>query len=298
LDKSTVLQLCQATVMHQRLRPFKHPFVYRLFCLRLRIDDAQALATQSNWLFGVNRRRLVSFMNADHGARDGQDLMPWLKETLARVNVSLPGGAVWLQCFPRMLGYVFNPVSFWFLHDEQGGLRVILAEVNNTFGQHHHYVLTHHVPSTAEVSGPADIIQSGDELFCQKVFHVSPFCPVRGHYRFRYDAIDEQAARPAAARITPSAPVASPVTRIRMAIDYFDDSSLAEPLIQTAITAHAQPFRSRALLGWLLRMPWMTFAVMVRIHWHAFKLWLRRAPFHRLPDLPTHDVTTNQRLPE
>lgn len=260
-----VLRLARAHVMHKRFRPFVHPFVYRLFCLQARVDAPQALARHNSWLFGVNRRRPVSLMNADHGDRDGGDLMQWLKETTARVGVTVPDGAVWLQCFPRLFGYVFNPVSFWYVYDKTDALRVMVAEVNNTFGQHHHYVLTH---------PDGQPIESGASLTCQKVFHVSPFCPVTGHYQFDYV-------------------VNRKVTR--MVIDYYDDSALAEPLIHTAIAAEPRPFSTGALLAALLRMPLMTVGVMVRIHWHALKLWRRGAKFHRLPDLPTDDVTTNQR---
>jgi len=268
-DSAHVMQFCSARVWHKRLRPFKHPLNYDVFCLRLRIDASQALQHQTNWLFGFNRRRPVSFMNADHGYRDGGDLNVWLADTLAAADVAHPGGAVWLQTFPRLLGYVFNPVSFWYLHDKAGAVRVMVAEVNNTFGQHHHYVLT-----TADGSA----IQSGQALTCRKVFHVSPFCPVTGHYRFErvLTSRDGQAAVD------------------RMTIDYFDDESLDEPIIRTGIAVEPEPFSTSRLWRAVLRMPLMTFGVMLRIHWHAFKLWRGGATFHRLPDLPTETVTSNQ----
>jgi|AntAceMinimDraft_11_1070367.scaffolds.fasta_scaffold32778_2 hypothetical protein len=263
--ETSVLRLARAHVMHKRFRPFAHPFVYRLFCLQARIDRPQALQQHNSWLFGVNRSRPVSLMNADHGYRDGGDLMRWLEDTVNAVGVSRPAGAVWLQCFPRLLGYVFNPVSFWYLYDEQGQLRVIVAEVNNTFGQHHHYVLSN------EDGG---VIESGALLTCQKVFHVSPFCSVVGSYRFEYL-------------------VNRKVTR--MTIDYFDDESQPDPLIHTAIAAEPERFTTANLLSAIIRMPWMTYGVIARIHWHALKLWRRGAKFHRLPALPSHEVTSNQR---
>jgi hypothetical protein len=260
-----VLRLARAHVMHKRFRPFVHPFVYRLFCLQARIDKPEDLLRHNSWLFGFNRSRPVSLMNADHGYRDSGDLMDWLKATTNHAGVAMPGGAVWLQCFPRLLGYVFNPVSFWYLYDKTDALCVIVAEVNNTFGQHHHYVLT-------DPNGRA--IETGASLICEKVFHVSPFCPVTGRYQFDYV-------------------VNKKVTR--MSIDYYDDDALSEPLIHTAIATETYLFSTSALLAALLRMPLMTFGVMVRIHWHALKLWRRGAKFHRLPDLPTEEVTTNQR---
>ena len=117
-------------------------------------------------------------------------------------------------------------------------------------------------------------IESGASLTCEKVFHVSPFCPVTGHYQFEY-VVNQKMTR--------------------MSIDYFDDETLSEPLIHSAIATETQPFSTSALLAAVLRMPLMTFGVMVRIHWHALKLWRRGAKFHRLPELPTEEVTTNQR---
>ena len=265
----SVLQLCPSKVWHVRLRPFKHPLNYDVFSLRLRMDKAEELAKQTNWLFGFNRRRAVSFMNADHGYRDGGDLSVWLSDMLAAVGVAHPGGAVWLQTFPRMLGYVFNPVSFWYLHDEKDELKVIVAEVNNTFGQHHQYVLT---------APDGGSIQSGQVLTCQKVFHVSPFCPVTGHYRFERVVNHRRDG----------------VTVDRMTIDYFDDDTNNEPIIRTGIAVEPQPFTTAGLLKAFMRMPLMTFGVMVRIHWHALKLWRGGAKFHKLPDLPNQTVTSNQ----
>jgi len=267
MNSDAPIQLCWAHITHKRTRPFKHPFFYTLFCLRVRMDAPQALSPYRSWFFGINERRPVSLMNADHGYRDGSDLMVWLRQTLTAADVDWPGGAVWLQCFPRMFGYVFNPVSLWYLHDQSKNLRVLVAEVNNTFGQRHHYVLT---------QPDRGVIGHGAILICQKVFHVSPFCPVKGHYRFEY---------------TTSARAQ------RVAIDYFDDPAEVEPLIHTAIAAEPTLFTTARLLRAVMRMPLMTFRVMVRIHWHAFKLWRQGAKFHRLPKLPDQEVTTNQSKP-
>lgn len=267
--------------MHARLRPFVHRFVYRVFCLRLRIDRPAELARHTSWLFGFECARPVSFRSSDHGARDGSDLMQWLTRTLEASDVRFEVGAVWLQCFPRVLGYVFNPVSFWLVHDRQGVLRALLAEVNNTFGQRHQYVLT------APDQGP---LEPQVKLGCQKVFHVSPFCDVQGHYQF---ALDERARQP------------------RLAIDYFDhaqeaqgeqthlgEQKDAQPLLRTAIVVQPQPLRTRVLLGAFLTMPMMTFGVMLRIHVQAFKLWRRGATFRSVPALPADEVTHNFTAPK
>ena len=265
MSTEDLIELCDGRVWHQRLRPFKHPLNYSVFCLRLRMDRSDDLARRTNWLFGFNKRRPISFMNQDHGHRDGADLRVWLDEVLREAAVPNPGAAVWLQTFPRVLGYVFNPVSFWYLYDHHGELQVIVAEVNNTFGQHHQYVLT-------ALNGRG--IDSQTTLSCQKVFHVSPFCPVKGHYQFQ--------------RVVSA-------HGDRMSIDYYDDSSLPEPLLKTGISVRPEPFTTAALFKRFLRMPFMTIAVMARIHWHALKLWRAGAVFYKLPELPAQEVTSNHK---
>ena len=161
-------------VMHHRLRPAEHRFVYPVFFMRVPLSDPHSLAGP---LFGVNRPKLFSFMFRDHGARDGSAPIDWIRALLEREGLDAADGEVWLQAFPRVLGYVFNPVSFWFCHDRAGALRAILCEVNNTFGETHHYLL-------AEPGGGP--IPANAELAARKVFHVSPFCAIEGGYRFRF----------------------------------------------------------------------------------------------------------------
>jgi DUF1365 family protein len=257
------IELCLGRVMHARLRPFIHRFVYRVFCLRLRIDQPVALAHANSWLFGVERARPVSFWSNDHGARDGSELMQWLNTQLKQSGLEFDLGAVWLQCFPRIFGYVFNPVSFWFIHDRQGNLRVLLAEVNNTFGQRHLYLLT------SENLAPID---QNTILHCEKVFHVSPFCAVQGSYAFKLNARG---------------------TLKRMAIDYYDAPEQRTPLLRTALVIEPRAFSNFSLLKALVGMPMMTFGVMVRIYWQAFKLWRQGAVYHPVPALPAQDLTTN-----
>ena len=264
--RDALIELCQGRVMHARLRPFVHRFVYRVFCLRLRVDQIPVLSVFNSWLFGIDKKRIVSFQSRDHGARDGSDLMAWLSGMLQKSGISMETGAVWLQCFPRMFGYVFNPVSFWHVHDKQGALRVLLAEVNNTFGQRHQYVL----------SAPGlGVIEENTLLECHKVFHVSPFCDVEGLYRFKSSRHGAQD---------------------RMAIDYFDQTEETQPLLKTAIVVQAQAFSTRALLLSLLSMPMMTVGVMVRIHLQAFKLWRQGAIYHPVPAMPKDEVTHNTKV--
>lgn len=258
-----VIELCSGRVMHARLRPFIHRFVYRVFCIRLRIDRLSEATRFNSWLFGIEKRRLVSFFSRDHGARDGSELQSWLASVLTQAQIEFKTGAVWLQCFPRVFGYVFNPVSFWFVHDRDAVLRVLVAEVNNTFGQRHQYVLV--APELAEITDET-------ELTCAKIFHVSPFCAVSGGYRFR---------------------VANLGGLHRMAIDYHDPIDVAAPLLRTAIVTNRKSFSTATLLRYLLTMPMMTFGVMLRIHVQAFQLWRKGGRYHPVPPLPESEVTTS-----
>jgi len=130
-----------AEVVHRRLRPRENAFRYRVAYLCLGLEDLDGAA--GRWL-KVDRPGLISFRRADHGARDGGDLAPWLKQLLAGHGLAdACDGEPMLMTMPRMLGYVFNPVSFWFCRDRSGALRAVLCEVCNTFGERHCYLVHH-----------------------------------------------------------------------------------------------------------------------------------------------------------
>ena len=164
---------------------------------------------------------------------------------MPRQRGALADGEIVLQTFPRVLGFVFNPVSFWYCHDGHGQLIAILAEVNNTFGGTHSYLLDRRGAPLAD----------GEELRAEKCFHVSPFNNIEGGYRFRFK-------------------LARAIQQAR--IDYDDAEG---ELLLTAISGKPQPWSARALLSALLRMPVLTLGVVARIHWQALKLWLKGVPF-------------------
>jgi DUF1365 family protein len=164
-------------------------------------------------------------------------------------------GEIWLQTYPRVLGIAFKPVSFWYCHRRDGSLRAILVEVNNTFGERHCYLLTD------------DALHFGQELQARKVFHVSPFCRTEGRYRFRFMRTAE---------------------RIVARVEHDDD---AGPLILTSMSGRLEPLTSAAVARASIRMPLMTLGVIVRIHWQALKLWLKRVPFISKPEAPKSFVT-------
>ncbi|MCB1959450.1 MAG: DUF1365 domain-containing protein [Rhodocyclaceae bacterium] len=239
------------TVVHVRHAPVEHRFAYPIAFLRVPLA---ALAGLRVPLLGIDRFNLFSLRAADHGARDGSDPARWLHVLLAEHGLAgAADGPVMLQTFPRILGYVFNPVSFWFCHDRSGALRVVVAEVNNTFGERHAYVVAH--PDRRP-------IVPGDRLTVRKRFHVSPFFPVAGEYRFAFDVSDGHS---------------------RVALDYFEGG---RRVLSTALSGRLQALDGAAMGRWLLRFPLMSFLVMGRIHWQALRLWRKRVPFFRKPDAP------------
>jgi len=233
--------ICLGHVMHRRLRPARNAFVYPVFYVQLPVRD---LAAAKCGIFSVDRPNLLSFHSKDHGPRDGSPLLPWIEGVLAEHG--LPSdGEITLQTFPRVLGYVFNPVSFWFCHDRGGLLIAVLAEVNNTFGGTHSYLLHR--------GGAA--LRDGEELHAIKSFHVSPFNGIEGSYRFRF--------------------LRQPAVQVAR-IDYDDTEG---ELLLTALSGKPAPWSACALLKTLLRMPFLTLGVIARIHWQALRLWLKGVPF-------------------
>ncbi|GHD64279.1 DUF1365 domain-containing protein [Jeongeupia chitinilytica] len=235
--------------MHERLRPVASRFVYPLFCVRVdldRLDDA------GNRWFGIDCRRPLSLRLCDYGPRDGSPLAPWLRALLA--DAGLPAdGAIWLQTIPRLFGHAFNPVSFWFCHDRAGALRAVLAEVNNTFGESHRYLLA---------APGAGAIGADTMLSSRKVFHVSPFLGVEGCYAFRF-------------RET--------ATTSFVGIDHHDRAGV---VLRTSIGGRLAPLTAARARRLVLCSPFNALAVLARIHWQALRLWWRRVPFHRKPAPP------------
>lgn len=256
--------LCFGEVRHRRLRPAPNRFSYGVFFMRLPLRSLETTATAGETrLFSRNRFNLLSFHDTDHG--DGvTPLTLWIDTLLKSEGIADADGEVWLQAFPRVLGYVFNPVTFWYCHRGDGALRAILCQVDNTFGERHFYLLD---------TGTA--MPFGAELIAKKVFHVSPFCRIEGGYRFRFMQSE---------RGTPDCPAFKTVVRI----DHYDADG---PLLETSVSGTGHVLSDRLLAKAFFTYPMMTFGVMARIHWQALRLWLKRVPFIRKPAAPSKELT-------
>jgi len=238
-------------VWHRRLRPVEHEFRYGGCFLLL---PMRSLRERASPALNRNARGWLSFSDHDHGA-GGEDALAWFEALLASEGITDADGEVWLHTFPRMLGYAFKPVSFWYAHRADGSLAAALAEVNNTFGERHAYLL----------AGPG--LAWGVEQQAGKVFHVSPFCSTQGQYRFRFERADGR-------------------TLVR--VDLHDALG---PLLQTSVGGALQPLTVASARLALVRMPFMTLGVVARIHWQALRLWLKRVPFFRKPQPPEQLVS-------
>lgn len=251
-------------VMHRRLRPRAHVFHYPTFFVQLPL---RRLESVRRTLFGVARWNLLSFQPKDHGPRNGQPLDAWMDEQLSHRGLRCDGDIL-LHTMPRILGFAFNPVSFWYCHDTEGRLRAVLAEVRNTFGQRHNYLL-HHADGRP--------ICSGDELCADKQLHVSPFNQVVGAYRFRFQGDASAVGEPIVSTAQTVRSVAAHIT--------YDDTE--GELLRTALSGRSRGWSNWALLGALARMPMMTLGVVARIHWQALILWIKGVPFYGRNGTPT-----------
>ncbi|MEM9755936.1 MAG: DUF1365 domain-containing protein, partial [Pseudomonadota bacterium] len=226
---------------HGRRGAVDNAFRYRVDYLAI---DPEA-EVSGPWLFSRNRRNLTALWDCDHGGPKGQGRgAPWARQVLAEWGLAdVTQGPLTLLAQPRVLGHVFNPVSFWLAHDERGTLRAVIAEVTNTYGDRHSYL------AARQDRGP---ITADDTLEAQKVFHVSPFQRIAGGYQFRFD-ID--------------------AARIAIRIDFHDGNGG----LAATLTGPRRPLTDGAIIAACLRRPLGSRRVLALIHWQALKLWWKGA---------------------
>jgi hypothetical protein len=246
-------------VMHARLRGIGHRFSYRVISLLIDLGRLDQADRQSP-LFGVNRAALYSFHEADHGPRDGSSLLLHIQRRAAQSGTDLAGGRVLLLCYPRLLGFTFNPLSVYFCYRANGELAVIVYEVRNTFGDIYSYVLA---------VKPGDLSQSGVRQRQDKLFYVSPFIGMAMRYQFRVSPPDE---------------------RVKLRILETDHEG---PVLAATFNGRRRALTTAALLRAFVALPLVTFKIVAAIHWEALRLWLKGARLVPRPDIAVANTLNN-----
>ncbi len=247
--------LCLAKVMHKRMQPKENQFVYSVFYLCFPLKNVKDIA---GGILSLNRFNILGFYEKDHGAKDGSSLEKWIRDILEKEGVKEADGDIVLMTYPRVLGYVFNPVSFWFCLDKQGKLRAVLAEVNNTFGESHNYLISH--PDNRE-------IKKDEWLIARKVFHVSPFMEVEGTYKFRFAYSDDVAG---------------------VWLDY--DTEKGE-MLKTWVVGKRIDLNKSSIMKAFLKHPLVTLKTIFLIHYQAVRLILKGIWWFKKPKPPAEGLT-------
>ncbi|MBS0252199.1 MAG: DUF1365 family protein [Proteobacteria bacterium] len=246
------------SVMHRRVRPVPHLLRYRVFWLLLDLREIDRIS-KALWLFSRNRFNALGFYDRDYGDGGQTPLCAQIQQQLQKSDVRADG-KIMLLSMPRMLGYVFNPLSLFFCYDVGDRLKAIVYEVHNTFGERHRYVIP--------VEGDGKTIDQR----CEKAFYVSPFLGMDLRYEFK---------------------VAPPGKRISVAIRGYDSSGL---VIVTALSGAARALTDGALLSSLIMFPLLTLKVIAAIHWHALRLYLKglKVYDHGLATVVPNDIPSRK----
>lgn len=240
---------------HQRVHVRKHGFKYPSYYFSL---DVSQLSQASTKLFKFNGWSLFSINSKDYLRGEPGDLDVLLRRFLKNHELSFDPQKIELQTNPRVLGYVFNPVSFWYLYINQNEIGAVLVEVNNTFGERHFYLLDYH----------AKKINLAEEFQAKKVFHVSPFFDLEGFYKFRF--------------------IRTPQKQ-KTVINYFGNDEQLR--LSTWIEGQPTSLTDANLLKIFFKFGWMTAMVILRIHWQALFLWIKKIQFYKKPQPPTQELT-------
>ena len=226
------------TVIHKRFKPKKHYFKYSVFSLLIDLDEIDLIAKKIKF-FSYNKFNLISFFDKDHGPRDGTSLKSWVSENLKKLNIYDDNIKIKLLCYPRMFGYVFNPLSIFFVYNKNSSLVAILYEVKNTFGEQHTYVF--------KINKTEKILRHS----CKKKFHVSPFIEMNCSYYFK---------------------TLKPENKLLVVINQNDDTG---KLLYASQKGLKKEINSKNLIFSYISHPLMSFKIIGAIHFEAFKLWLK-----------------------
>ena len=236
-----ISSIYNGTVIHKRFKPKSHFFRYKVFSLFIDLSELNTLEKKISF-FSYNRFNLISFFDKDHGNRDGLSLIEWVKKNLKENRINSEEIKVRLLCYPRILGYVFNPLSVFYVYDKNENLISVLYEVKNTFGEQHTYIFK---------------VENGQLLQhnCSKKFHVSPFIEMNCDYFFK---------------------ILKPSEKISIIINQYQ---LKEKILYASQDGTRVDFTSLELIKSYLKHPLMTFKIISAIHFEAFKLWVKGIRF-------------------
>lgn len=250
---SKYVEYIEGTTYHGRKGAVSNAFSYSVDYV---LFDAEAQLNLPR-LFARNAARVTSVHDTDHGGRPGAGTgAAWVRDVLAQHGIGSVA-RIELLTQPRVFGHVFNPVSFWLCRRQDDALIAVIAEVSNTFGDRHSYLCAH--PDLRE-------IQPDDQLGATKIFHVSPFQPVDGGYRFRFDIAQD---------------------KIGIWIDY----TRSEGGLIATLTGQRRPLTNGAIVWSLLRRPFGARRVLALIHWQALRLWWKGGKYRARPDPPNDEVS-------
>ena len=224
-------------VIHRRFKPKEHYFKYNVFSLLIDIDELDIIQSKIK-IFSYNKFNIISFFDKDHGERDSSSLKNWVYSNLKKIGIE-EEVKIQLLCYPRIFGYVFNPLSIFFVYDKSSKLIAILYEVKNTFGEQHTYVFK---------TNDEKVIQN----ICKKQFYVSPFIEMNCDYSFK---------------------ILKPEEQLSVVINQSDEEG---KLLFASQDGIAQVFNNKNLIISFLSHPLMSFKVIAAIHYEAFKLWIKR----------------------
>ena len=225
-------------VIHKRFKPKEHYFKYNVFSLFLDLSELKEIENKIK-IFSYNKFNLISFYDSDHGPRDGTSLEIWIKKNIENFGILNKEVRIKILCYPRILGYVFNPLSVFFIYDKNNDLISILYEVKNTFGEQHTYVF--------KLDRNVDLIEN----YCKKKFHVSPFISMDCAYSFK---------------------TLKPKNKLSVVINQSDNVG---KLLYASQDGNKKELNNKNLLYSYLTHPLMTFKIIGAIHFEALKIWLK-----------------------
>ncbi len=251
----------KGVVMHHRFQPKKHRFIYRVFSFCLDLDELHVLDKKLR-LFSLNRFNLFSFHEKDHG-KGNKNLKDQITEILSQHGYGYASSKITLLCYPRILGYVFNPLSVYFCYNEDKELQVILYEVSNTFGKRHTYLLPVEENTSTTI-----------RHFSNKQLHVSPFMPMATNYSFRIVPPEEKVS----ICIQQQESTNSNCSKKSSTHNHWGSNSSSKPskkILNALFTGKKESLSDAKLLGLFISHPLMTLKVITAIHWEAARLWLK-----------------------